>query len=168
MLAEPIGHGMNQRSAAFAVDRSDGEYRTLPPVGSDKSGDPHLPLILRKEIELVQHQPARLLVERLVIALELLDDRASSGDGVGGAVERREIHDMEQQTSALQMPQKAVTEPRTFRGALDQSRDIGDHEAAAFVGAHHAEMRYERGEWIVGHAWTRGGDRPDQCGLARV
>ncbi len=38
--------------------------------------DALLPLVLRDEVELVQHEPARLLVQRLVVALQLLHDRA--------------------------------------------------------------------------------------------
>ena len=48
------------------------------------------------EVELVQHQPARFVVERFVVALELLDDRTCLDDRIGFPVERRQVDDVQQ------------------------------------------------------------------------
>ena len=61
-----------------------------------------------------------------------------------------------------------MAEARAFGRALDQSRDVGDDEAAVLVGAHDAEVGCEGRERIVGDLGPRGGDRADQRRLAGV
>ena len=45
--------------------------------------DARLALVLGNEVELVQHEPARLLVQRLVVLRKLLDDRARVAHRIG-------------------------------------------------------------------------------------
>jgi hypothetical protein len=56
---------------------------------------------------------------------------------------------MQQDAAALDMAEKAVAETGAFMRAFDQAGDIRQHEFAA-VGIHHAELRMQRGEGIVG------------------
>jgi hypothetical protein len=64
--------------------------------------------------------------------------------------------------------QELVAEPRAFGGALDEPRDVRDHEARVAFDAHHAERRVERRERIVGHLRARARDRADEGGFAGV
>ena len=66
------------------------------------------------------------------------------------------------------MAQELVAETGTLGSAFDQSRNVGDDEAASFVGAHDAELRRERRERIVGDLGPRGRNRADQRRLAGV
>src|SRR5262249_9446163 len=72
---------------------------------------------------------------------------------------------------------KANAETSPLVRALDQSRQVGDHERAAefatfatraAIRADHAQIRLERGEWIVGDLGSRRGDHGNQRGLAGV
>jgi len=83
-------------------------------------------------------------------------------------VERRQIHQVKQQARALQVAQELMAEPGAFGRALDQSGDVGDHEAAIVVHAYHAQIRVQRCERIVGDLGTRGRNRADKSGLACV
>ncbi len=51
--------------------------------------------------------------------------------------------------------------------AFDQARQIGEHEIA-FVDAHHAELRRERGERIIRDLGARARYARKKCGFARV
>src|SRR5438270_13736768 len=66
------------------------------------------------------------------------------------------------------MPQELVTEPEATMRALDQSRNVGDDEAAIFAKADDAEVRRQCGERIIRNFRTRRRDARDQRGLARV
>ena len=127
-----------------------------------------LALVFRHEVELVQHEPARLRGELRIVFLELLGDRARIGNRIGVRIGRRDVDEMQQQARALQVAQELVAEARAFGGAFDQSRNVGDDEAASFVGAHDAELRRERRERIVGDLGPRRRDRADQRRLAGV
>src|SRR6266849_1131859 len=50
---------------------------------------------------------------------------------------------------------------------LDQARNIGEHEFAP-VDPHHAELRNERGERVIGDFRLRGADRGQKCGFSRI
>ena len=51
---------------------------------------------------------------------------------------------------ALDVGEELVAEPRALGGALDQARDVGDHELAALVVLDRADRGLERRERIVG------------------
>src|SRR5215472_11901548 len=156
MLLQPILDGIDERAAAFAADRCDTEHRTLPVERFHESRHARLTLFGWNQVQLVQHQPAWLVVKRLVVALELLQDRTRVGDRIDFSVERREVDHVEQQTRSLQMAQKPMPEACTFRCALDQSRNVGDDEAAVLVDANHPQMWLHRSKGIVCHPWARG------------
>src|SRR4029079_9816076 len=104
-----------------------------------------LELVLGDGVGLRQRDNLRLVLEPRTIGLHLAaDDRV----GVSHVVERG-IDEMEQHGSALDMAEEAVADATALMCALDQSRDIGEHEIEA-IDAHHAEVRVQRGEGIVG------------------
>ena len=63
-------------------------------------------------------------------------------------------HHEQQQRVALDMTEEAETEALTFRGSLDDTRDIGHHERLVVAIAHDAEGGLHRGEGIVGNLGT--------------
>jgi hypothetical protein len=66
------------------------------------------------------------------------------------------------------VPEEPVAESPAVAGALDQPRDVGDHEVRGVVDAHHAEVRLEGGERVVGDLRPGGRDDADQRALADV
>ena len=85
------------------------------------------------------------------------------------AARHREIHQMQEHSTALHVTQEAVPQASPFGGAGDQSRQVGDDEGIA-VGPerHDAELRYECGERIVGDLRASRGNHADQRRLAGV
>ena len=57
------------------------------------------------------------------------DDRLGLRDRIDAVVERRDVDQVQQQVRALQVAQELVAEAGAFGRALDQARDVGDHEA---------------------------------------
>ena len=122
--------GERELAAAFAVDRGDREHRTLPAIRLDERLHALLALVFRHEVELVQHEPARLVVAApRRSASSSFDDRARVVHGIGVFVERRDVDDVQQQARALQVAQEAMTEARAVGRAFDEARDVGDDEA---------------------------------------
>jgi hypothetical protein len=68
----------------------------------------------RKQIRLVQHQPARLAIERLVVLAQLGDDGARFPDRIDAGIDRRDVHQVEEEPGAREMAQEAVTKPCAF------------------------------------------------------
>ena len=66
------------------------------------------------------------------------------------------------------LPQELETEAGPFGRALDQPRDIGDHEAAMPGDADHAEIWVQRGKRVIGHLGARRRHRADESRLAGV
>ena len=168
MGVEPVLDLEDQRAAAFAAHRAHRERRPLPPVSLHERTYPRVALALGDEVDLVQHEPARLLGERDVVALQLVDDHLRVADRIGVRIERRDVDDVQQHARALQVTQELVTESRAVGRAFDESRDVGDDEAPVLVGAHDAEVRRERRERVVGDLRACRGHRADERALAGV
>ena len=83
------------------------------------------------------------------------------------AVERREIEHVDEQPGALDVREEVVAEAGALAGALDQPRDVGEHELAV-VGLERAEHGLERRERVGGDLRLRAGHAREQRGLARV
>ena len=117
-LRHVLVDGPHQRLAALARERRDLEHRPLPAQRRTKSFTvSRAPR--RHHVELVQHQPARLGVQRGVVLLQLGDDRAPAPP------DRRprrkgEVDDMQQQVRALQVAQEQVPQARAFGRTFDQ------------------------------------------------
>ena len=78
---------------------------------------------------------------------------------------------MHQQASTLDVAKELRAQAGAFVGAFDQAGDVGDDEAdfiCLFADDHHAEIRLQGGEGIVGDFRARGGNTGNQRGLADV
>jgi hypothetical protein len=75
---------------------------------------------------------------------------------------------MQQHAGALQMLQEANAQARAIGGAFDQPRDIRHHESCARAHRHHAQIRMQRGERIIGHFGSRRRHGANQRGLAGI
>src|SRR4029077_15234197 len=75
---------------------------------------------------------------------------------------------MDQDARALDVPQKFIPEPGAETRPLDEARHVDEHEVRVDVDLNDAELRLQRGEWIVRDLWTGGGDRREQRGLSRI
>ena len=168
MRIEPFLDLVDELAAALAVDRRDREHRTLPAVRFHERLHARGALLGRDEIELVQHEPARLGEERFVVPLQFAHDRRRVVHRVAVGIERRQVDDVEQEARALQMAQELHAEARTVGGALDQPGNVGDDKAARRVGAHDAEVRRERGERVIGDFRPRGRNGADERALAGI
>jgi hypothetical protein len=172
VLPQVLHDGEHQGLAAFPGDRGDGEHgarwRDLPAVIADEVGDAAGPFFLGHQVGLVQHQPAGLAIEGFVVLAQFLDDGARLVHRVGFRIEGGKVHDMEQQPCAGQVAQELVAQAGALGGALDQAGNVGHHEAAVLVHAHHAQVGVQGGEGIVGHLGLGGGYRTDEGGLAGV
>ncbi len=77
---------------------------------------------------------------------ELMADRAVGIDDVlFGAVDQVQDH-----RAALDMAEKAGAEPGALAGPFDQPRQVGDHKLGIVVKAHHAELRVQGRERVIG------------------
>ena len=75
------------------------------------------------------------------------------------AGEPRDVEQVHQHRGAREVAEEARAEAVARVRALDQPGHVGEHEAALVVDAHHAEVRDERRERIVGDARARRRDR---------
>src|SRR5690606_29165433 len=122
----------------------------------------------RQEIQLVQHEPARLVLERVGVRAELALDGAIGFGGIPARELRARVDYVQQQARALEMLEEPDPEARALCGALDEPRNVGEHEAAVGPHADDAELRRQRREWIVGDLRARGRERARQRRFARV
>ena len=83
------------------------------------------------------------------------------------AVERREVEHVDEQPRALDVGEEVVAEAGAVARALDQPRDVGDHELAV-GGLERPEVRLERRERVAGDLRLRAREARDQRRLAGV
>ena len=77
----------------------------------------------------------------------------------------RHVDDMHDQGRALNVAQELVTQALALARALDETRDVGN-DVRIFAGTHHAEVRHERGERVVGDLGAGGTHACNERGLA--
>ena len=70
-----------------------------------------------------------------------------------GAVERLQVEHVQEQAAALDVSEELVAEPRALAGALDQARDVRQHELA-LTGIERAQHRMNGGERILRPPWA--------------
>ena len=77
---------------------------------------------------------------------------------------------MDEDPRPLHVAQECVAESGAAARALDQARDVGDRRAPLVLlpEVHHPEVRFERGERVVGDLGRRRGHRGEDRRLARV
>ena len=83
----------------------------------------------------------------------------------------RDIHDVRQQSSTLNVAQELGAEACAKMRSLNQAGDIGDDKALFIRPLAHgdnAQIWFQRGKWIIGNLRSCGGDASDQSGLANV
>ena len=111
--------------------------------------------LLGNEVDLVEHQPARLAVQRLVVLPQFGDDGARVLHRIGARVERREVDQVQQQPRARRWrrnwwPRPAPSAAPSIRPGMSAMTKL-----RFVVDAHHAEVRVQRGERIVGDLGAR-------------
>src|SRR5882757_1826762 len=105
-----------------------------------------LQIVRRHRVDLVERDDLDLVGELPLIGLEFGSNRLV---GLAGMFAGR-VDEMQQHAAALDMAQKPVAEAGAFVGALDQTRNIRQHEFTA-VRIHDAKLGMQRGEGIIGN-----------------
>ena len=77
------------------------------------------------------------------------------------------VDEMQQHAAAFGVAEETVAKADALMRAFDQARQIGQHEFAV-VDSHHAELRMQRGEGIVGDLRLGGAHRGEERGLAGI
>src|SRR4051794_29803707 len=139
----------------------DRNAEALAPFGGGSVGE-----LGRHEVGLRQREDARELGEAGVVLAQLRLDHRVVGGRVR-AVERREVEHVDEQPRALDVGEEVVAETGAGAGALDQPRDVGDHELAV-VGVECAEDRLQRGERVGGDLRLSAREAREQRRLAGV
>src|SRR5262249_6599450 len=80
----------------------------------------------------------------------------------------RDVHQMDQQPRALDMPQELDAQPMPQVRAFNQPGDVGDHEAAEIIELHDSQLRLKRGERIIGDLGPRRRETRDQGRLSGI
>ena len=75
---------------------------------------------------------------------------------------------MEEESAAVDVAQEIVTQTSAFGGAVNESGDIGGHEAVASRHLDNAQIGGEGGEMVVGDLGTRRADAGQQGGLTHA
>ncbi len=156
---------INQGATAVAIDGADLEtvvFRRFVVIILQEVGDASFAVLFGNEIQLVEHQPARLGRQFRAVLFKFAHNGPGVMRRIGRRVGGREIDDVQQDAGACQMLEKADTEPGPLGGAFDQPRNIGDDKALVLVDAHHAEIRVHRRERIIGDLGTRRRYRANQ------
>ena len=87
---------------------------------------------------------------------------------VGGArILRGPIDEMQQHAATLGVAQETVAQSRSFVRAFDQTGQVG-HDEFTPVDFNHAELRMQRGEWVIGDLRLCGTHRSEESGLACI
>ena len=78
------------------------------------------------------------------------------------------VHQMDEQTAAVDVPQKIMSETRALGRAFDDAGDIGHYEGDALVDVDDAEVGKERRKVVVGDLGMRLADDGQKRGFAYV
>ena len=160
-------NGLHQLLATLTGQGRDLEDRTLPAIAAHELQHARHALGFGDHVQLVEHQPARLVVQLVVVNLEFVDDGACLLHGIG-VVKRSQVDHVQQHAGALQVAQELVTQTRPLGGAFDQTRNVGNHKALFRPHAHHAQVGVEGREGVVGDLGTGIRDGRDQGRLAGI
>ena len=83
------------------------------------------------------------------------------------AVDRRQVDHHAQHSRTFDVPQEAMAEALAFAGALDETRNVGNHVLGVVV-PDHTEIGFQRGERVVGDLRLGRTDDADERALAHV
>src|SRR5215207_1680204 len=121
----------------------------------------------RRQVGPAAHHDARTAGQLGVVGAQLVhQDLVLLGRRPLGR--RRQVEQYAQGPGALDVAQEAVAEALAPAGALDETGDVGHHVLVTVSGTHDAEMRFERGEGVVGDLGLGRRDAADQRRLAHV
>ena len=150
---EPVHGRSAEFPAPFPRERLHQE-NALTELGDERRAKRRL-LVPGHEIHLVENEPPFAARELGAVAPQLALHHPGGGEGRfrpdGG------VHDVQEQAGALEVAKERETEPRSLRRALDDARNVGEHEAAQRVHEDHPELRIQCGERVVGHSRPRRG-----------
>src|SRR6478672_8515608 len=96
---EMIHDGVDELTAAFAGERGDHKRFTLPSQPAHEGARVLVSGVFRQNVDFVQHEPAWLAIECLVVLLELGDDRLRILHWIPLRVEGCDIDEVQQQSS---------------------------------------------------------------------
>ena len=96
-LVEMLHDGKGQFAAALAVDGGDGEVTRIFAERLEEGGDLFGAIVFLQQVELVQYQPARLVVQALVVFLQFVQDSMRLVHRVDALVQRGHVDQMQQQ-----------------------------------------------------------------------
>ena len=156
---------MRSWSRPAPVAEEIGEHLLAQPLAPCR--DQALHLVVGQQISLREHDQLRQLGEAGAVGAQL-----ATHDLVGvlrrrRPFRRRHLHDVDQRPAALDVREELVAEPGALGRALDQPRDVREHELP-IVGLERAEDRIDRREWVVRDLRGRARQPAEQRGLARV
>ncbi len=114
-------------------------------------------------VDLRQDDDLRLFGEAAIIGLQFVADRLIGLARMFAAG----VDEMQKHAAALDMAEEMIAEAEAFMRALDQPRNIGEHEFAAVAGDD-AELRMQRREGIIGDLRLGGGDRGEEGRFAGI
>jgi hypothetical protein len=115
-------------------------------------------------VDLVADKHRGALHELLGVGLELGLDRSDALDRVALVIAAREVDDVQDDRGAFDVPQERVSESQALARTFDEPGDVR-HHVAVLARLHHAEVRHERGERVVGDLGARRGHTRDERGF---
>src|SRR6185369_14428212 len=75
---------------------------------------------------------------------------------------------MQQQLRPLDVTQKAIAQASTRVRSFDQTRNVGNDKRTKVSEVNHAEVRFQRGERVVGNLGTRRGNSGNKRRLSGI
>src|ERR1017187_5840562 len=127
-IRQMIHDGETHLAAALAGERRDREPPAFPAIRLEEALHRLVTPVRLQHVGLVEYQPPRFLVQRLIVFLQLVDDRARVLDRIHAVVEGRDVDQVQQQPRARQVAQELVTQSGALCRTLDQAGDVGDDE----------------------------------------
>ena len=158
-LSHLLAHGKHQRVETGTCHGGHGkEHMAVVERRTLKVGN----LVGRaRRVALVGNDDLRTLRKLGAILLELTVNNAIILDRIAILKPARHVDDVHNQGRALNVAQELMAQPLALARALDETGDVGNN-VRIFAGTHHAEVRNERGERVVGNLRTGGTHARDE------
>ena len=171
-VGDHVGQGEIELLQSLVRGGGDDEHlhAHLFEFGLDEFGE----LLGLRHVGLVEDDDARTFrdrdraerqLQRARVFGELMLQRLIVAHRVAAVLKRRAIDDVRDDLGAFDVAQEFEAQALALRGARNQARHVGDR-VAAVAGDDHAEVRYKRGERVVGDLRLGGAHRGDEARLA--
>ena len=164
-LTEPLADALYQLPRTLMGGGGHGEELVAQPLHMGAEGVQLLRI--RQQISLVGHGDLGAGGQLRAILPQLGVDGVKVRDGVA-SLAAGHIHQMHQQTAAVDVPQEVVPQSGTLAGALDDAGDVRHDEADALVHVDHTQIGVEGGEMVIGDLGVGLADHAEQRGLTHV